>query len=101
MKDKIKCIFCGEGAEQPRLNADFIPQFEVCSGCGAMYICVERLDIDEAVREMVYTTTGLELLDVQINELYELAYTENVDYVRWEILEEAGQIIVWVKRKED
>ena len=100
MKNKIKCIFCGKDAKQPRLDANFVPQFDVCS-CGAMYICVEYLDIDEAVREMVHTMTGFELLDVQINELYELAYTENVDYVEWKISEGAGQIIVWVKRKEN
>lgn len=95
----IRCVFCGQKVEQNSLNADFTPQFEVCD-CGAMYMCIERNDLRDAVIEMISTTTGLELSDVQINILYDLVYTESVDWVNWEVQREAQQIIVWVKQKQ-
>ena len=96
----MRCVFCKKPIQQNVLNFDLTPKFDRCEYCGAYYNVSFKEDIAEVIREIASSILGLSIPDVQINESFELAITENVNYETWSVRKGARCVVTFIKGKE-
>jgi hypothetical protein len=96
----MRCVFCRKPIQQNVLDFDLTSKFDRCEYCGAYYNVSFKEDVAEVIREITSSILGVSIPDFQINESFELAMTENVNYETWSIREGALGVVTFIKGKE-